>query len=346
MPDASVCQDERCRSWVVTGADGGDSRGGCGLPCGDGHRPRRGTRRGARRGARRTGTTGRRAADVPGTGRPRLRDGARPDRAGCVGRGGPRTTGLLGDTQRKIQTRGAGRACPAGRRRVVARQGRPRARRRQQRRDRPRLRADSRGRRERHRAGHPSHRGRRPDPNAGRLRPPHQGRGPAEGEDLRRDALERPGIQPREALAQIADVVRFTFTYNESAICRRACGRTWSDSKSPGSLKSNGATRGRREQYKGINTQWLEPNSGVRFEVQFHTQASLEAKELTHEAYERIRSITEWTPESEREAAELKQFQQQGKRQGPDPARRTAISTTTDRRDVMAEEITLLRDRR
>ena len=34
-------------------------------------------------------------------------------------------------------------------------------------------------------------------------------------------------------------------------------------------------------------------NSGVRFEVQFHTQASLEAKELTHEAYERIRTITE-----------------------------------------------------
>ena len=30
--------------------------------------------------------------------------------------------------------------------------------------------------------------------------------------------------------------------------------------------------------------------SGVRFEVQFHTQESLEAKELTHKAYERIRS--------------------------------------------------------
>ena len=32
MPDASVCQGERCRSWVVTGADGGDSRDGCALP--------------------------------------------------------------------------------------------------------------------------------------------------------------------------------------------------------------------------------------------------------------------------------------------------------------------------
>jgi hypothetical protein len=73
------------------------------------------------------------------------------------------------------------------------------------------------------------------------------------------------------------------------------------------------------EQYKGINTQWLEPNSGVRFEVQFHTQASLEAKELTHEAYERIRSITERTPETEREAEELEAFQSRANAQVPIP---------------------------
>ena len=49
--------------------------------------------------------------------------------------------------------------------------------------------------------------------------------------------------------------------------------------------------------------------SGVRFEVQFHTQASLEAKELTHQAYERIRTITEADPAAEQETAELGQFQ-------------------------------------
>ena len=43
------------------------------------------------------------------------------------------------------------------------------------------------------------------------------------------------------------------------------------------------------EQYKGINSQWRRPATGLRFEVQFHTPESLEAKELTHEAYERIR---------------------------------------------------------
>jgi hypothetical protein len=63
------------------------------------------------------------------------------------------------------------------------------------------------------------------------------------------------------------------------------------------------------DQYKGISSRWQEPESGVLFEVQFHTHASLEAKELTHKAYERIRSVTDQTPEADRETAELKEFQ-------------------------------------
>ena len=46
------------------------------------------------------------------------------------------------------------------------------------------------------------------------------------------------------------------------------------------------------EQYKGINSQWHRPETGLRFEVQFHTPESFEAKELTHGAYERIRGIS------------------------------------------------------
>jgi hypothetical protein len=49
----------------------------------------------------------------------------------------------------------------------------------------------------------------------------------------------------------------------------------------------------------------------VIFEVQFHTKASLEAKELTHGAYERIRSIDDENAESVREVTELKKFQRQ-----------------------------------
>ena len=43
-------------------------------------------------------------------------------------------------------------------------------------------------------------------------------------------------------------------------------------------------------EYKGINSQWVEPDSGQRFEVQFHTCISFEAKQLTHRAYGRLRT--------------------------------------------------------
>ena len=45
-----------------------------------------------------------------------------------------------------------------------------------------------------------------------------------------------------------------------------------------------------KEEYKGINSQWIEPESGQRFEVQFHTRISFEAKQLTHDAYKLLRT--------------------------------------------------------
>lgn len=46
---------------------------------------------------------------------------------------------------------------------------------------------------------------------------------------------------------------------------------------------------------------------GPTFEVQFHTQASLDAKEETHWAYERLRSL----PEDEDEVRELHAYQRE-----------------------------------
>jgi hypothetical protein len=133
------------------------------------------------------------------------------------------------------------------------------------------------------------------------------------------DLLEPPSkLGAAEALSAIVDVVRFTFTYHENRYTQGILADVER-------LKSQGFELDRlkntwtSEQYKGINTQWLEPRSGVRFEVQFHTQASLEAKELTHEAYERMRSITERTPEAEREAEELEAFQRKASAQVPIP---------------------------
>ena len=61
------------------------------------------------------------------------------------------------------------------------------------------------------------------------------------------------------------------------------------------------------DQYRGINTQWREPETGQLFEIQFHTRASFEAKQLSHGAYERIRNPQ--TPEAELD--ELEGYQRQ-----------------------------------
>ena len=123
------------------------------------------------------------------------------------------------------------------------------------------------------------------------------------------DLLEPPStLTASDAFGAIVDVVRFTFAYRETRYTQGVLAdveRLKAEGFGLDRLKNTWQS----DQYKGINSQWLEPKSGVRFEVQFHTQASLEAKELTHKAYERIRVITERTPAAEQEAAELEAFQ-------------------------------------
>jgi hypothetical protein len=127
-----------------------------------------------------------------------------------------------------------------------------------------------------------------------------------------------PGTTPTQALAVVPDAVRVTYLCGEA-------GYTASTRNDVERLEARGFVQVERrntwtsDQYKGINTRWREPESGVLFEVQFHTQASLEAKELTHKGYERIRSMTEETPEANREAAELKEFQREVNAKVPIP---------------------------
>ena len=119
------------------------------------------------------------------------------------------------------------------------------------------------------------------------------------------DALRaRPGLTAWQVLSIVPDPVRFTFEYSpdryadgvladvehlkEIGLEELKLKNLWSD-----------------EQYKGINSQWRRPETGLRIEVQFHTPASLEAKELTHRAYERIRN----PGTSPAERGELEAFQ-------------------------------------
>jgi hypothetical protein len=94
---------------------------------------------------------------------------------------------------------------------------------------------------------------------------------------------------PEEAVSLVPDTIRYTFQYRES----RYTQGVWTDIER---LKGEGFKLDKLknywsdDQYRGINSTWIEPDTGQRFEVQFHTRISFEAKQLTHTAYERIRS--------------------------------------------------------
>ena len=113
-------------------------------------------------------------------------------------------------------------------------------------------------------------------------------------------------LSPREALDKVPDAVRYTFTYSPDGYAdgvRADIERL----KAAGfeEIKLKNLWSG--SQYKGINTQWHRPETGLRFEVQFHTPESLQAKELTHRAYERLRRPENETTQVERD--ELEEFQ-------------------------------------
>ena len=96
-------------------------------------------------------------------------------------------------------------------------------------------------------------------------------------------------FSPEEAVSNVPDAIRYTFQYREA----RYTQSVWADIAR---LRDQGFELDKLrnswsdEQYKGINSQWIEPDTGQRFEMQFHTRISFEAKQLTHGAYERLRT--------------------------------------------------------
>jgi hypothetical protein len=111
-------------------------------------------------------------------------------------------------------------------------------------------------------------------------------------------------LTPVQALELIPDAVRFTLQYPDESYAAGV-------RKDIERLQAHGFIQVQRRstwtsgQYKGINSRWEDPQSGLLFEVQFHTSISFEAKQLTHEAYERIRAKAEPDPE----LPELEAFQ-------------------------------------
>jgi hypothetical protein len=95
---------------------------------------------------------------------------------------------------------------------------------------------------------------------------------------------------PEEAVALVRDTIRYTFQYQETRYTqgvRADVERMQERGFELDKLKNSWSG----EQYRGINSQWTDPATGQRFELQFHTRISFEAKQLTHSAYERLRTL-------------------------------------------------------
>jgi hypothetical protein len=102
---------------------------------------------------------------------------------------------------------------------------------------------------------------------------------------------ERINLQPGEPVdvlaSRIHDGIRYTFEYDDEDY---ALGTEETEA----ALSRSGYELIIRKpswdspDYKGVNSQWRDPNSGLLFEVQFHTHASWDAKQKTHLAYERL----------------------------------------------------------
>jgi hypothetical protein len=95
-------------------------------------------------------------------------------------------------------------------------------------------------------------------------------------------------MSTNQAFTKVKDAIRYTFQYSEDRYTEGVLTdverlkdqfevvdvrNSWSDAE-----------------YKGVNSRWRVSENGQVFEVQFHTAASLQAKEVTHWAYEKIRS--------------------------------------------------------
>ena len=103
------------------------------------------------------------------------------------------------------------------------------------------------------------------------------------------DTINESDSSPEEAVSIVPDVIRYTFQYREARYTQGVLtdiARLKNQGFELHKLKNSWSD----DQYKGINSQWIEPDTGQRFELQFHTRISFEAKQLTHGAYERIRT--------------------------------------------------------
>lgn len=135
------------------------------------------------------------------------------------------------------------------------------------------------------------------------------------------EAVEERGLTLEQALGRVKDVIRYTLAYPEDHYAEGVqadCDRLEREGFEPVDRKNSWDGL----EYKGINSRWRVPGAGQLFEVQFHTWRSLNAKEETHGAYERLRTL----PDDDAEVSRLRAYQREVTAKVPIPPNASDIS--------------------
>jgi len=108
-----------------------------------------------------------------------------------------------------------------------------------------------------------------------------------------------PGDDATDLAARIHDGIRYTFLFETDRYVdgiTETRSRLAADGHELIELKPSWDS----DEYKGVNSRWRDSASGVLFEIQWHTPESWEAKQKTHDAYEKIHDLTTPVEEVER----------------------------------------------
>jgi hypothetical protein len=144
------------------------------------------------------------------------------------------------------------------------------------------------------------------DPNRHLVGLDHRLKGEARIEEKITHDMQKRGVSATEAFGAVKDAIRYTFQYPDERYTHGVHAdveRLKRDGFELAGFRNSWANN----EYKGINSRWRVPESGQSFEVQFHTQASFEAKQETHAAYERLRTL----PPDHQEVRELRAYQRE-----------------------------------
>lgn len=133
--------------------------------------------------------------------------------------------------------------------------------------------------------------------------------------------IDKRGVTAADAFAAMKDAIRYTYCYPDDRYAD-GVGSDCARLKSAGFELVDSRNWWPHDEYKGLNSWWRVPENGQLFEVQFHTQASLDAKEETHAAYERLRTL----PPDHAEVRDLRAYQREVTAKVPVPPAALDIS--------------------